>query len=69
MMSRLDDQIARSELGALEFRLERIEQLLAEELLSAEMEAQLRHTMSVVQTRIQAERACRFIDPRARAAA
>ena len=69
MMSRMDDQIACSELGVLEFRLQRIEQLLAEETLSPEMESQLRHTMSIVQTRIQAERACRFIDPRGRAAA
>lgn len=69
MMSRMDDQIARSELGVLEFRLERIEQLLTEEVLSPEMEAQLRHTLSVVQTRIQAERASRFHDPRTRVAA
>jgi uncharacterized coiled-coil DUF342 family protein len=69
MMNRMDDPIARAELGALEFRLERIEQLLSEEVLSAEMEAQLRHTISVVQTRIQGERACRFHDPRTRAAA
>ena len=69
MIDRMEQAVARAELGALEFRLERIEQLLAEEELSAEMESQLRHTMSIVQTRIQVERACRFHDPGIRAAA
>jgi hypothetical protein len=69
MMNRIDDPVARAALSILAFRLERIEQLLAEEELSPEMEAQLRQTMFSIQLQIQAERACAFHDPRRRAAA
>jgi hypothetical protein len=48
------------ELELLEYRMERIEQLLSDGIVSAEMEFQLRHTLALLERESESIRSARF---------
>lgn len=56
------------ELELLEYRQQRIEELLDEGIVSAEMETQLRHTLSTIEQEVQSLRAHRVRPAHRRAA-